>query len=263
VPSRTGPGLGVELAYDEHGSGPPVLLIHGTALTRLTWRETVDALGDGVRTIAYDRRGYGDSGAPENYSGTTIEEQAEDAARLLEALEAAPAVACGHSAGAIVALDLMLRHPALVRAAVLVEPPLLSLAPAGSETLGEIRERVEAAAREGGPDAAVDAFLEAEDGSDALDAAGPERARAIRASARAAVADFGAVTNWELSRRRLRAIEAPTVVVRGTRSAPVYREVAAALAGMLPAAELREVEAGHVAPLDAPAELASIVRSLL
>lgn len=261
--ARTAPGLGVELAYDERGSGPAVVLIHGTALTRLTWRETADALGGGVRTIAYDRRGYGDSEAPENYLGTTIEEQAEDAATLIEALGAAPAVVCGHSAGAIVALDLALRHPGLVRGAVLIEPPLLSLSPAGAEALGEVRERMEVAARDRGPEAAIDAFIEAQDGSEVLAGIGAERAQAIRDSARAALADFAAANTWELSRRRLREVETPVLVVRGSRSAPIYREVAEALTGMIGSAQLLDVDAGHIAPLDAPAELAALVRSLV
>jgi pimeloyl-ACP methyl ester carboxylesterase len=262
VTSGTVQGLGVELAYDERGSGPAVVLIHGTALTRLTWRETADALGDGMRTIAYDRRGYGDSAAPEHYVGTTIEEQAEDAAALIEALGAAPATVCGHSAGGIVALDLLLRHARLVRGAVVIEPPLLSLSRAGAEALGQVRERVEEAAREGGPEAAVEAFIEAQDGSEVLAGIGAERARAIRASARGAFADFGAANAWELSRRRLREIDAPVLVLRGTRSAPVYREGAEALAGMIGTAELREIDAGHIAPLDAPSEVAAAIHEL-
>lgn len=260
-PARA-PGAGVELAYDEAGSGPPVLLVHGTALTRLAWRETVAALGGEVRSIAYDRRGYGESDVPEPYTGTTIEEQSEDAARLLCALGAAPAVVCGHSAGAVLALDLLLRHPGLVAGAVLIEPPLFSLSPAGAEALSAIREAVERAARDHGPDAAVEAFVESQDGPRLLEAIGAERADAIRASARAAFADFGAAHAWEFSRGELRAIEAPVLVLRGDRSPAVYREVAAALAEMIGSAQLRELEAGHVVPLDDPAGVAAAALEL-
>lgn len=261
--SGTIQGLGVELAYDERGSGPAVVLVHGTALTRVTWRETADALGEDVRVISYDRRGYGDSAAPEDYAGTTIEEQAEDAAALIEGLAAAPAVVCGHSFGGILTLDLLLRHPGIVRGAVVIEPPLLSLSPAGAEALGETLELVARAAREGGPDAAVEAFIEALEGSEVLAGIGLGPTAAIPASARGAFADFGAASSWEVGRRRLRAISAPVLVLRGARSAPIYREVAAALAGMLPAGELRELDAGHVAPLDAPADVAAAVAELV
>ena len=104
---------GVELAVDDRGSGNAVVLVHGTATGRTVWRETVTALGDTVRTIAYDRRAYGDSGAPEPYGGTTVGEQADDLAELVDALDAAPAVVCGHELGAIACLDLLLRHARL------------------------------------------------------------------------------------------------------------------------------------------------------
>lgn len=262
VPTRTAPGLGVELAYDERGSGETVLLIHGTALTRLVWRETIEALGGDVRAIAYDRRGYGDSGAPQPYTGTTVEEQSEDAAALIRALDAAPALVCGHSLGGVVALDLLLRHASLVRAAVVVEPPLMALSAGGAEALGALREEVEKAALAAGPEAGVEAFIEAVHGAGALVAMGTERATAVRASARAAFADLAAAAGWELHRRELAAIDRPVAVVRGSRSDPVRREVAGTLAELIGAAKLHELNAGPVAPLDAPAELAAVIASL-
>lgn len=255
-------GAGVELAYDERGMGPAALLVHGTALTRLAWRETIDALGNGVRAIAYDRRGYGDSGAPEPYTGTTIEEQAEDAAALLRRLEAAPAVVCGHATGAVVALDLLLRHAELLRGAVLIEPPLYALSATAGEALGELREVVEEAARERGAVGAVEAFVAASEGEAFLAELGSERADAVRASVRGVFADLGAVTAWEFSRRALRGIEHPATILRGARSAALWREIAASLAELLPGAELRELDTGHMAPLDAPDAVAAAIRAL-
>ena len=81
---------GVELAYEESGEGGCAVFVHGTATARSVWRETVEALGGATRTIAYDRRAYGDSGAPEPYGGTTVGEQADDLAELIEGLSAAP-----------------------------------------------------------------------------------------------------------------------------------------------------------------------------
>ena len=49
--------------------------------------------------IAYDRRGWGASGAPQGYRATTVEEQAEDAAGVLEALALESAVVCGAGIG--------------------------------------------------------------------------------------------------------------------------------------------------------------------
>ena len=83
-------GAGVALNVVEHGSGAPVLLIHGLAADAETMEPVAQALADEARVIAYDRRGYGSSGAPEPYRGTTVEEQAQDAAEGPTAGPAAP-----------------------------------------------------------------------------------------------------------------------------------------------------------------------------
>ena len=143
-------GAGVALNVVERGAGTPVLLIHGLASDAEAMAPVAQALAAEARVIAYDRRGYGSSGAPEPYRGTTVEEQAQDAAALLGALDAGPAVVCGDGFGALVALDLVKRHGALVRAAVLSNPPLFMFVPEATERLGAQHAELEAAVREGG-----------------------------------------------------------------------------------------------------------------
>jgi pimeloyl-ACP methyl ester carboxylesterase len=246
------------LAYEELGEGTPVLLVHGTGVARGLWRETNAALPESVRAIAYDRRAYGESGAPEPYGGTTVEEQAEDAAALLRALEAAPAMLCGHELGALVCLDVARRHPAVVTGMVLVEPPLLSLSPEGPAATGSLRERMERGAREGGPAGAVDALLEALGGPGTLERLGPDRLAAARAAARAVAADLAAGPAWGFTRRGLRALGVRAVVVSGTRTAAVRREVAESLAATLGAPRV-DADAGHFVPLEAPEAVAAAV----
>jgi pimeloyl-ACP methyl ester carboxylesterase len=253
---------GVELAVEEHGAGTPVVLVHGTAVAREVWRETVAALPEGVRAIAYDRRAYGDSGAPEPYGGTTVGEQADDLAELIEALDAAPAVLCGHDLGALACLDLMLRYPRLARAAVLVEPAMLWLSPVGTDAVATLREVVEKAAHDGGPGAAVAAWIEAVDGPPALALLGAERVQAAQATPRAFAADLGAPATWPAGRRDLARVEGRTIVLTGERSAPVRREAARALTRMLPNAELRELPAGHLAHVQAPEAVAAAIAEL-
>src|SRR3954467_1018978 len=88
-------GAGVELAYDETGEGAPVVLVHDMAAHRTVWSPRPP----GARVVAYDRRGYGGSGAPEPYSATTIAEQAEDLAALPAAAGAGGAVGVGGGGG--------------------------------------------------------------------------------------------------------------------------------------------------------------------
>jgi pimeloyl-ACP methyl ester carboxylesterase len=260
VTAGTVEAAGVALAFEEHGSGPAVVLIHGIASTRTVWRETIDALGSGVRAVAYDRRAYGDSGAPESYRATTVEEQAEDTAELIRSLDAAPVVACGHGLGAMIALDLALRHPELVRGAVVIDPPLLPLASTGNEAMSRLRERITEAAREGGAAAAVRAFIEGS--GPEPDRLGPERLEAALAATAGFAADVAAVPSWEVSKRRLAAIDAPVVVLTGSGSAPVLAEVSRALAEIIPGASLREAAGGPFLQLDAPDAVAAAVREL-
>lgn len=234
----------MRLAFEERGDGPPVVLVHGIASDRSVWRELVERLD--CRTIACDRRAYGESGAPEPYEGTTVGEQADDVAELIPGA----ATLCGHGFGALVCLDTMLRFPERVRGAVLIEPPMLWLSPDGPETMSAIRARVEEGARDGGAQGAVKAYL-----GDALDLLGPERIGTLRGFA----ADLAAVASWPAGRRELRAIEQPADVVTGVRSEPIAGEVARKLADLLPNGELLELDTGHYAQIEDPDAVAAAI----
>src|SRR5205085_11749839 len=118
--------------------------------------------------IADNSRGNVASSAHEQYGGTTAKEQAEDAATLLLALDAAPAIVAGDGFGAVAALDLAKRHGALVRGLVLTNPALFALVPEATERLSEQRAELEEAVRAGGPGAGVEAWLGGRVSGDAL-----------------------------------------------------------------------------------------------
>ncbi len=118
---------GVRLYYEEHGSGDPILLIHGTSSSALIWGDAVDAAARLGRAIVYDRRGCTRSERPSPYDITSVPLHADDAAALLEALHATPATVIGRSYGGEIALDLASRYPEQVRALALLEPLVLGL----------------------------------------------------------------------------------------------------------------------------------------
>jgi pimeloyl-ACP methyl ester carboxylesterase len=225
-------GAGVALNVVERGSGPSVLLVHGMASDAQGLAPLAAALAAQARVIAYDRRGYGSSGAPEPYQATTVEEQAEDAAAVLRRLEAAPALVCGDGFGALIALDLMKRHGALVRGAVLSNPPLFMFVPAATEQLAAQRAELEAAVRKGGPGAGVEAWLGGRVDDEAL-----ARARAAHLGF---FADYAGLASWPVSRRELRALDVPAVVLTGPWTPPHIVEAAEALAELLPSARRAE-----------------------
>jgi pimeloyl-ACP methyl ester carboxylesterase len=225
-------GAGVALNVVERGSGPSVLLVHGIASDAEGLAPLAEALASQARVIAYDRRGYGSSGAPEPYQATTVEEQAEDAAALLRGLDAGPALVCGDGFGALVALYLMKRHRAAVRSAVLSNPPLFMFVPEATEQLAAQRAELDAAVREGGPEAGVEAWLGGRVDGEPL-------ARA-RAAYRGFFADYAGLASWPASRRELRSLAVPAVVLTGPWSPPHIVAAAEALAALLPAARRAE-----------------------
>lgn len=117
----------VDLYWEATGSGPAVLLIAGTPGDGGQFAELAQELATDHLVITYDRRGTSRSAAPTGWSGTTVAEQADDAADVLARVGVARAAVYGTSNGAAVALDLALRHPDRVQRAVLHEMPLLSV----------------------------------------------------------------------------------------------------------------------------------------
>lgn len=224
-------GAGVELHYAERGDGPALLIVHGMASDAAMWEPAVVELaGAGARAIAYDRRGYGASGAPQPYAATTIQEQAQDAGSVLEALGAAPALLVGDGFGALVVLELLVRRPELARAAVLADPPLHAFVPAATDALATERGLLEDGLRAGGPPAAIRAWL-----GDAA-AADPVHAERAVAAPLGFFADYAGQASWSPSRRELRAVVVPVIVLTGARTPGHVLEAADALAAPLPAA---------------------------
>ena len=88
----------IELYYEDHGSGPPVVLIHGYPLSGRAWDKQVPVLLDmNRRVITYDRRGFGKSSQPT--TGYDYDTFAADLSALLEHLDLRDAVLAGHSMG--------------------------------------------------------------------------------------------------------------------------------------------------------------------
>jgi pimeloyl-ACP methyl ester carboxylesterase len=227
--SPTVEGAGVELAYEERGTGPGVVVVHGMASSAADWLYLAEPLEPEARLVVYDRRGYGASGAPETYERTTVNEQAEDLAAVIRALELAPAVALGVDLGALAVIDVLRRHPGLVEAAVLVDPPLYAFVPEATEALAAERLALEDALREGGPAHAVELYL-------AWHGAPPDRIARARGASAAFFADYGGLASLPLSRADLRSLDVPLTVLESAAARPHQRAAAAVLERLAPRA---------------------------
>ena len=125
----------IDLYYEDHGSGSPVVLIHGWPLSGASWEKQVPALvSAGHRVITYDRRGFGQSAKPlSNYDYDTL---SQDLDQLLTKLDIRKAALVGFSmGGGEVARYLGSRGHARVSKAVFISaiPPFLLKTPDNPE----------------------------------------------------------------------------------------------------------------------------------
>ena len=129
--------------HEVRGSGPSVLFIAGATGDSGHFKRVAELLSNEFTVVTYDRRANSRSPRPDGWESTSTKEQSADAARLIEALSIAPAAIFGNSAGAIIGLDLVIRHPQLVRGAILHEPPMTAGMSNPEEVMGAIQQVVE------------------------------------------------------------------------------------------------------------------------
>ncbi len=104
--------------YEKHGQGEPVLLIHGLGSSTEDWEPQVNALRTGFTVVTYDVRGHGKTAKPAGkYS---VPQFAMDAAKLIERLGLGPVHVMGLSMGGMIAFQLASDRPDLVRSIIIV-----------------------------------------------------------------------------------------------------------------------------------------------
>jgi len=250
----------IRLYYEEHGDGSPLLCIHGTSSSAMVWGAAVEELARLGRVIVYDRRGCIRSQRPEPYLTTSVSEHADDAAALLEALSATPAIVIGRSYGGEVAIDLALRYPEHVRALALLEPAVRSLSPAVRQWSEDLHERVKAAAaRE--IDAVAEVFLREVLGDATWEQFPEEVKRMFIANGPAILAEF-AGGELEVDTATLARIDEPTLLVAASDSPEPFRQITDAMASAMPHAQTALVGGGHMVNPAEPAVL-SFIREVL
>ena len=248
---------GTTLHHESAGRGPAVLFVHGMCGDAEVWADQAQRLADRYTVVRYDRRGHTRSARGDAPISSTL--HADDAAALIEALDLAPCLIVGSSGGAAIAVEVALRHRHLLRGAVLSEPPLFSLDPDGGEfARHQIAPRVEAAARTGGPVAAVDAFfpLVCPGLWSRID---EERKDRYRANGDIGLADLRG-QSLQVAPADLAGLDVPALVVAGAISHPSLRAIARRLAGALPDARFVELAgSGHVTYAERPDDFADAV----
>jgi esterase len=239
----------IQLYYEEHGTGMPILLSHGTSSDAGAWSGAVDDLARFGRVIAYDRRGCTRSERPVPYERTTPAEHADDAAALLEALGATPALLIGRSYGGDAMLNLALRYPQHVRGLVLLEGGdvyLSGVIPELGNFLDDLTDSIRAAVAKDGPPAAAEALLRAVLGDDGFAALPDDKHARFRANGPAIIAEIEGYRDNLFDPSRLGEIGCPTLVVAAKASPEPFRRAMEVLSTTLPNARLTLVEGGHL-----------------
>jgi pimeloyl-ACP methyl ester carboxylesterase len=227
---------GIELEYEVAGSGSPVVLIHGSHVADgylPLMREP--ELRERFQLIRYHRRGL--AGSSPVKGPVSIAQQAADCAGLLQALGVGPAHVAGQSYGGVIALQLAVDQPALVRSLALMEPAMLFLVPSAQTFLDGAAPVIEAYQR-GDKAGAVRGFLESVAGPEAeaiLEARVPGGwAQAVDDADTFFQVEMPALGEWNLSPELAARIKVPVLYVLGERTWPIFGEVRDLVHRLLP-----------------------------
>jgi pimeloyl-ACP methyl ester carboxylesterase len=151
---------GARLYYEVRGDGPLLVMVPGRKGTADSYQSVAVELSTRYRVVTYDRRGFSRSrlvGAQDYRRRMATD--AADVRRLIEHLGDEPATVFGGSSGALVTLEVLIRHPGVVRTVVAHEPPTMRLLPDGDEWIAFFHD-VYDTYRRSGVDPALDQFSE-------------------------------------------------------------------------------------------------------
>jgi pimeloyl-ACP methyl ester carboxylesterase len=258
---------GVELEYEVHGAGEPLLLIDMLIADCFVPLLSEPALADRYQLIRYHKRGW--VGSTHTPPPVSIAEHAADAAALLEHLGVRSAHIVGHSTGASIGVQLALDHPAKVHTLTLLEPTLVSLPLGGAflEAAGPVFEAYGSGDHAG----AFAMFVSAASGLDWENCRAllEERIPGVVAqSVKDADTFFGvelpAVAEWTFGSERAAALRGPVLSVIGAETQPLWVEIAEFLRTAVPHVEELTIDGvGHLLQIQRPEPVARGIAGFL
>jgi len=239
------------IAYDDDGAGRTLLLFHAFPLSRTMWEEQTRALAGTCRLLRTDARGFG--GSRPAVGGLTMDDIADDGARLLDHLGIATAIVGGCSMGGYAAFAFVRRHPGRLAGLYLQDTKALADTDEGRANRKALAERVLA---EGAP-AAADALLPRLVGEtthrERKDLLARLRASVLATPPSAIAAALEGLGAREDSRPTLASIRVPTLVLVGEEDVLTPpAEAEAMAAGIADSRLVRVPRAGHLASLEEP-----------
>jgi pimeloyl-ACP methyl ester carboxylesterase len=250
---------GVRLYYELNGSGEPLVLVHGSWGDARSWRFVVPGLAESFRVVVYDRGGHSRSERPDTPG--SVDEDGDDLAALLEALDLAPAHVVTNSYGGNIALRLATRRPEVFRSLSCHEPPLwglleddpepLEILRQGARSLQAVGQRIAQGDHEG---AARQFVEEVALGPGAWESELPPEMRAIFVeNAPTFLDELEDPNQLQVDEAALSRLELPVRLTQGSESPPTFPAVIDRLVELLPRVSREIINgAAHVPQLTMP-----------
>jgi 3-oxoadipate enol-lactonase len=251
---------GIDLEYEDTGSGTPLLLIHGFPHTYHLWdaqRSGLQGTEHSIRLITPNLRGFGGSEVRGPYS---MAQYADDIAELLSQLDIPQVVLGGLSMGGYIVFEFWRRYPHMVRALILAD----TRCTADTAEAREKRKALIALAQEQGANAVAENQLTGMVGATTRESR-PEVVERLRAMLSAQpvegiVGALSAMMERPDSTPTLSTIDVPTLVVVGDEDVITPVKDARAIHASIPGSVLTVIpQAGHVSCMEVPAQFNAAV----
>jgi 3-oxoadipate enol-lactonase len=244
-----------KLHYTDHGSGPPLLLVHGFPLDGTMWSGQIAPLADRFRVLVPDLRGFGQSTVLPGL--VTMQRMADDLAEMIVALEVKEPVAfCGLSMGGYVAWQFALRHRQFLSRLILCDTK------AAGDSNETAANRIGLAQRvlKDGPNFVAEAMLPKLFAKGTIEGKSPvveaTRQVILRTDPRGIAAAARGMAQRPDVTELLPEIDLPALLICGEEDAITPPDEMRSVAAKLPQATYIQIAgAGHMAPLEKPAEV--------
>ena len=255
----------IELAVEDHGSGPVLLFVHGFPLDHTMWQAQIDEFSKRYRVLAPDLRGFGQSTLGDG--PVTMRRYADDLAELLDRLDVRDKiVCCGLSMGGYIAWQFWHKYADRLAALVLCDTRAVADTPQAKASRAELAARVKAE----GPQAAADAMLPKlfspetpspstvegrgeGDADNRRSAVAETRAAILRNSPAGIAAALDGMAQRPDASEMLAGINVPTLVVVGEHDILSTPTEMRGIAEQIPGVQFALIPAaGHMSPLENP-----------
>lgn len=253
------------------GSGPPLLLVHGTAAATHSWRDVLPLLSARFTVVAPDLPGHGFTTPPPYAAGWSLPGMAAALSRLLAALGVAPAAAAGHSAGAAILIAAALDGGIVPRRIVALNGALLPFGGVGRHLFPTLAKIMflnpltpAVMAWRAGREGVVARLLEGT--GSRIDRGGLALYERLLSDRGHVGAALSMMANWDLEalERRLPALAVPLSLVVGRGDRAVPPAVAERARALVPQAEVIAMDGvGHLAHEERPADVARVIAGLV